>query len=232
MLCTHLAISLEAGSGEMMKSQRLVRQILGVFIAALLLFSLPSGAGAFQGHGGWGGGGWGGGNRGGWGGDRGGWSGDRGGWSGNRGYYAGWRGPGYRGWGPWGFYPFWGSYRWWWWGPAWFPYWWGPPVGLYWSLYWAPWYYPIAPFSRAYYYDYYDPLYQSYAYDNAPVGRPAVNYPVGTVLSAAEFQALAPSRYPIAVKGMVYYKCGETWFLEATSGGANVYIVVNPPPGP
>jgi hypothetical protein len=52
---------------------------------------------------------------------------------------------------------------------------------------------------------------------------------LGTVITAAQFNASAAAKTPVVVNNVTYYQVGSTWYQPQYQGGQPTYVVVNPP---
>ncbi len=68
-------------------------------------------------------------------------------------------------------------------------------------------------------------------YDDRRQRRVATAIVIGTVISAASWNAMTCAQTSIVVDGVTYYSCGDAWYQPTYSGGSVTYVVVNAPPG-
>jgi hypothetical protein len=58
---------------------------------------------------------------------------------------------------------------------------------------------------------------------------------IGTAVTVAAFSSMSQQQgcnlFQTEVNGTTYYKCGNTWYIEAVTGGNVQYVAVAPPPG-
>jgi hypothetical protein len=54
---------------------------------------------------------------------------------------------------------------------------------------------------------------------------------IGSVITAASWNAMTCTRSSIIVDGVTYYSCGDAWYQPTYSGGSVTYIVVDAPAG-
>jgi hypothetical protein len=52
---------------------------------------------------------------------------------------------------------------------------------------------------------------------------------IGSVMTAASFNAMSAPKTPVYVNGVTYYQVGSTWYQPVYQGGSVTYVVVNPP---